>query len=168
MTTLTKIAWGRIAYSVIGLCIALVGGIVLQPSFHNSPAAAEVLVTVFSILAGFLIAVMTMLGDEGVLRRAKNWAEATADLERIEARLQRHQLTFYLYLFVLVLAFALSFDKAWNDQVDLWLERVILFVGLFAFWISFRLPSHLLNHQMTSLRESIRERRAREAQSNGP
>jgi hypothetical protein len=147
---------------VFALFVAGFGSYWLQPHYHESKDASDVLVTVFSVLAGFLIAVMTLLGDERSLRRARNWGEAVSELERLELRLLRHKWTFLGYLIVLLIAFALSLESAWKEPYRLWAERAVLFVGGFAFLASFRLPSLLIGQQLEALRGAIKDRRSRE------
>ena len=68
-----------------------------QEKYHNNSNALTVLVTVFSILAGFLIAVMAIVGNERALR-GKNWRQDTFYLVQIRRDLKRHAALFYLYL----------------------------------------------------------------------
>src|SRR5574337_1653524 len=81
----------------------------LQPSYHNNANAIMVAATVFSVLAGFLIAVIAITADERSLR-GHNWRQDVVYLELIRTDVRRHRNLFVLYLLVLLLVFVGSMD----------------------------------------------------------
>ena len=71
---LKQIDWWRLAKLAIALGVSGVIGYRFQPMVSNNPDAVNTFVTIFSILAGFLIAVITFIA-EPTLKAAKKWQE---------------------------------------------------------------------------------------------
>ncbi len=103
-----------------------------------------IVVTVFSILAGFLVAVITLLGDP----RGEGWKALQLGKRELEARLLRHRLLFYLYLSTLGLALATLLVPAEYASVKIWFERFFVGFTVFVFLASFSLPTALSRLQM--------------------
>lgn len=134
-------------------CVALYG----QPLIHDNNEAMQVLVSVFSVLAGFLIAIITMVGDASLLS-GRSWAAAVMGRKQIEVQLAWHKLLFWLYLLTLGLIFAaLLVGKIW-PTVLVWLEGLVLFVSTLSFIASMGLPSTLMRVQMDMLDREIAAR----------
>jgi len=114
--------------------------------FAGNDEATTVIVTVFSILAGFLIAVMSLLGDQSII--PGSWRMSEASKLQIENKLVRHKWLFYLYLSTLAIIFISTLLKkellTWNS----YFERVYFGLATTAFLLSFRLPSSLMSVQM--------------------
>lgn len=131
----------------------------LQPWVHGNYDAVEVLVTVFSILAGFLIAITTIMADP-VARAPGSWRVASATRREVGKKLQRQKYLFYVYLATLLLIFVCTLAKDnWPSVVPL-MERAYLFLGVFGFVLSFGLPTELVRMQ-TEAMDRIVEDRAR-------
>lgn len=54
-------------FGAISIVFGIAAGWFGQDLIHDNDDARDLIVTVFSILAGFLIAVMTLLGDQSLL-----------------------------------------------------------------------------------------------------
>ena len=96
-------------YFLSGLiCFGAGGAVALfgYDFFHDNKQATEVIVTVFSILAGFLIAVMTLLGDSSLL--PGTWRIGEVTRARMKTKLIRQKWLFYLYLLTLLAIFVTS------------------------------------------------------------
>ncbi|QIZ82594.1 hypothetical protein HFZ77_14200 [Thalassovita gelatinovora] len=115
-----------------------------QPLVSNNTDAINTIVTVFSILAGFLIAVITFLGDPG----ARGWDQLQLDKKSMEAKLWRHEVLFYLYLVTLGLALFMFVLPEEYEKTTLWLERLFVGSAVFVFLASFALPQSLSALQM--------------------
>jgi len=126
---------------------------------RGNERATGVIVTVFSILAGFLVAVMTLLGDQSTL--PGGWRMAAIYQTRITARLTRQKWLFCLYLITLTVIFASSLlsETKHLDQITL-LERVYFGLATTAFMLSFRLPWTLMEIQVERLNSVIAQRKA--------
>jgi hypothetical protein len=92
-----------------------------------------VIVTVFTVFAGFLIAVITILGDPAMIPQG-SWRKAEARRDSIERRLRTHVWLFFIYLITIGLLFTWIIVQAALDEhhcVRIWIERLYLFFGVF-------------------------------------
>ncbi|BCB62811.1 hypothetical protein HaloA020_35120 [Halomonas sp. A020] len=148
----------------VSVAIAALNAWKLQPWYHSSDDAVSVLITVFSILTGFLAAVMAIVANDRVLR-GRNWRQDTFYLELIRGELALYKLIFYLYLMVLILAFLTSLEAQWPDCVQLWLERVLIFSASLGILSSFHLPEIISRKHIQAMEHQIRTRRDKETGS---
>lgn len=141
-----KINWPYLAYGAFSVVAGLIAGVYGHTLIDNNGDATDVIVTVFSILAGFLIAVMTLLGDQSML--PGSWRIAETQRTIIKTKLVRQKWLFYLYLMTLLVIFVSTLTKThWPVATD-WLERTYFGLATTAFLLSFRLPSTLMEVQM--------------------
>jgi hypothetical protein len=75
-------------------------GTEFHPLIDDNPNAVNVIVTVFSILAGFLIASITFI-IEPIISKSSNWRELQLLKPSIERKMIRHKYLFILYLITL-------------------------------------------------------------------
>lgn len=146
---------------ILSVEISVVFACHLQPHYHDNSNALTVLATIFSILAGFIVAVLAMVSDERALRGA-NWRQDAVYLELIKRDLGRHRAIFYLYLIVLSLAFLCAINVPLPATVQIWGERVLLFLAFFAMLRSFSLPGIISRRQLEHLEKLIKDRQDRE------
>lgn len=151
----------KIATSIAICAVSGVAAWFFQPSYHGNANAITVAATVFSVLAGFLIAVLAITADERSLR-GRNWRQDVGYLELIRGDVRRQRNLFVLYLSVLLLVFVGSMDLPWPAFAQAWLERVLLFLAVCALLVSFRIPNYLMRRHIARLEELIRERQQRE------
>ena len=111
-TTKIKFALAIILYSGAG---AYWG----QPLIHGNDNAVNIIVTVFSVLAGFLVAIITIIGDPSSLPSG-GWQRARLGSEALYNRLTRHRLLFTMYLITLLFIFIASLVKGKIENVDIW------------------------------------------------
>lgn len=137
----------------------------LQPKYHGNANAMTVLTTIFSVLAGFLIAVMAISADDRALR-GRTWRHDVAYLELIKRDLRKHRSLFYLYLTVLSLALIATIELPVDQSAQIFIERALLFLGCFALLVSFRLPVYLTKRHVENLNAIILARRAEEQNKN--
>lgn len=161
MNTATKLSVRKIGMFVC--CVALSGAFAwyFQPKYHQNSNALTVLVTVFSILAGFLIAVMAIVANERALR-GRSWKQNVFYLQRIRSELWRHSMLFYLYLVVLVLSFLAELLPGLSGSFRIGTERVLLFLACLAMLLSFMLPRHLTRRHIDDLEDIIRKQQEKE------
>ena len=146
MATASNFNKSYFAYGIITLAIAISAGFWGAPLISGNSEARSVIVTVFSILAGFLIAVMTLYGNPAIM--TGRWRRDVLKKKRIQVRLTRQKYMFYLYLLTLTVVFTTTLTcKIWPD-ITQWLERVYFGLSIWAFFLSFRLPSSLMEAQM--------------------
>lgn len=156
----TKIDWRAVVITIVAAAIAAAGAYWGQPLIHGNDMAINVIVTVFSILAGFLVAIIAIVGDP-LLIPAGTWRIAEGTREKTIQRLTRHKYLFHAYLIALALVFASTLMKDTHQCVGVWLERTYLFLSIFAFLISLRLPATLMKTQQERVDHLIEERRRR-------
>lgn len=125
-----------------------------QPLIHGNTDALNTIVTVFSILAGFLVAVITIVGD-GVMLGKVSWRRDEQAISGVKRRLTRHKLMFQVYLVVLALVFAIQLHGKSADWMP-WCERLMLFLATFAFLASLTMPGQLFQERIKKL-ESQRQ-----------
>jgi hypothetical protein len=125
-------------------------------SYHNNSNAVTVVTAAFSILAGFLVAILGIGWDERVIR-SKTWRSSAFELDLIKKDIRKHQRMFYLYLSVLALAFSSSLDFKFM-HVDKCIDFAVLFFSCIALIYSFRLPGYLMRRNMAELDRIVRER----------
>ena len=133
-------------YGVFSIASGVLVGLFGNSFFSGNEDATQIIVTVFSILAGFLIAVMSLLGDPSIL--PGSWRISVASKTKIETKLIRHKWLFYLYLLTLAVIFVSTLIKEELPQLNCYLERVYFALATTAFLLSFRLPSSLMSVQM--------------------
>lgn len=137
-------AWQRTVVLLLMAAVSIVAGYFAQPLVAGNQAVISIVVTVFSILAGFLVAVITLLGDP----RGEGWKALQLGKRELEARLRRHRFLFYLYLATLGLALATLLVPPEYVSVKVWFERFFVGFTVFVFLASFSLPSALSRLQM--------------------
>jgi len=135
-----------------------------EPYAIQNTDAILVLVTVFTVFAGFLVAIVTVLGDPGLIPPG-SWRIAEVRREETENRLIRHVWLFVLYLIAIALLFAgvlLEKGPGVDAFAKSWITRAYLCVGSFSFLLTFALPFSLLALQRARIDAEI-ERRRKEA-----
>lgn len=153
-----NIDFKRIVFFVFALSLGFFVGWFGQPLIHGNKEALNVIVTVYSIFAGFLVAVMAIMGDPGLMLPG-SWRIASIQRKEIRRRLHRQIFVFHLYLVTLGLIFAsfLLKDKFPNEVV--WLEKIYLGLAVTGFVLSLRLPSALMGIQEDRFEAVIQARK---------
>lgn len=144
-----------------GACVALwslVFSYMGQPLIHGNQDAVNVVVTVFSILAGFLVAVITLVGDPKSLPSG-SWQVARLGSDLTYNRLIRHKWLFKGYLTTLFLIFLSIVVKNKFPTTQVVLEYIYMFFAAISFFLSFKLPSALMELQKERIEHEIEERR---------
>jgi len=157
------IDWKKVMAFAVTCLVSCAFACYCQPQYHDNPNSILVVATVFSVLAGFLITVMTLIADDRSIR-GRNSRQSVTHLELVKKDLRRHRNMFYLYLLVLALAFvgSLNLNKlSWIEWQN-WCERLVLFFSSIAMLWSFQLPGYLTRRHIEALDRGIREQRERE------
>lgn len=150
--------WKRLIFFSVAIVAGIATGTKGQPLIHGNEQAVNVIVTVFSILAGFLIAIMTIMGEPGSLI-GRGWRSCETNRKNVFSRLIRQKWMFYLYLATLGLIFTASLIKDVFPLLTVWIERVYLGGATAAFILSLGLPAALLNIQLERHDELIDAKR---------
>ncbi len=154
------IDWPRVLGFSIAAALSCAAGWYGQPFVHGNAEASRIIVNVFSIMAGVLITIMTLLGEPG-LYRGRSWRADAVRRSNVYRRLVRQKLLFILYLITLALVFVSMLLK--NVQSSLWLLRYVemayLSFACLAFILSLTLPGRLMSLQLARFDEMVEARR---------
>lgn len=153
-----KTDWWRLGQLAVAVGVSAFIGYRFQPMVANNPDAVNTVVTIFSILAGFLIAVITFIA-EPTLQQAKNWEELQHMKETVRRKLFRQKLLFFLYLLTLGVALAMYLTPPGLLEVLRWLQTVFLGLATFVFLASFSLPGSLMKIQMERYEAALEDSR---------
>jgi hypothetical protein len=153
---------------IIFILTCAVGGIAAahygQPYVGGNVDATLIIITVLSIFAGFLVAIITVIGDPALIP-VGSWRTVEARRDSIEGQLIRHAWLFVLYLLGIAFLFIGSvIHKAPHVSMDLkiWIERSYLFLGTFSFLLTFGLQWSILKLQLKRLDVETEKRRRAE------
>ncbi|MYC67252.1 MAG: hypothetical protein F4X12_13060 [Acidobacteriia bacterium] len=154
----TKTAWPRAALILTSLAAFTVTMIYGKPVTDSNPESLRILVTIFSILSGMIIAIITLTGDAKFLYM-DNWRTANIHRRMIIRRLNRYKFIFHIYFAVLTLAFLVAFlgriDSEEIAQFCKSCERLTLSIGAGALVLSFGLPSIIVDAHKERLDDEV-------------
>uniref|UniRef100_UPI001F461E77 hypothetical protein n=2 Tax=Pseudomonas TaxID=286 RepID=UPI001F461E77 len=88
-----------------------------------------------------------------------SWQVARLSSEIIYRRLKRHKFLFTAYLATIALIFLSILLKKNNSDINDFVEYIYLFLAIFCFLYSLKLPSTLMQLQEERIEEEIRARR---------
>ncbi|MER8456287.1 hypothetical protein [Mesorhizobium sp. M0965] len=130
----------------------------------DNEAAIGIFVTVYTVLAGFLVAVITVLGDPSLLPSG-SWKSAEGHRQAIEDRLIRHTWLFVLYLLTIGVIFVGTLlSKAPEAVVSSDTKSIIahihLALGVTAFILTLGMPKMLMDVQRKRVDAEIDRRRS--------
>lgn len=148
----------RTALIVVAVASGVVAGVFGQPYIHGNERAISVIVNVFSILAGFLVAIMAIMSDPTGFM-TKSWRAAEKVRPSINAKLLRQKYLFILYLAVLLLITIQSLIEKKFQYVAGILEQIYFGAAVSAFILSLGLPSALMKIQLDRHDKMIEQRR---------
>ncbi|EJB8399025.1 hypothetical protein MW352_000067 [Pseudomonas aeruginosa] len=153
-----QLDWSRIRFFCYAAILSCEGAFLAKPLMLENSEALSVIVTAYSILAGFLVGIITMIGDPKSLPSG-SWQVARLSGEIIYRRLKRHKFLFTAYLATIALIFLSILLKKNNSEVNDFVEYIYLFLAIFCFLYSLKLPSTLMQLQEERIEEEIRARR---------
>ena len=136
---------------LFAVCIGAgaLGAYYAQPYVGHNSDIVLIVVTVFSVFAGFLIAIITIIGDPIMIREG-SWRIAELGHDNMRRRLFSHVILFLAYLLTIALLFAgVILDKALSvsdEWIKTLIERAYLFLSITSFFLTFGLPISLLEH----------------------
>jgi hypothetical protein len=116
----------------------------------------------FTVFAGFLVAVMVIIGDPTMIP-AGSWRVAEDRRDSVERKLIRHMWLFWIYLGVIGLIFLISVlkDAKFNyiDEIRSYVERAYMFMAVFSFLLTLALPKMVSDVQRARVDAEIERRR---------
>ena len=123
--------------------------------------ALRILATALSVIAGILLAIITMMGDPRSLYPG-SWRVASAHRREIRYALTRAAMLFWLYLSIIAVAFAATVLESYTPPtlIDVrWVKHVALSVGSVALLWSFSLPWIIRKAQLARLDDEVENRK---------
>lgn len=147
------------------LCVEIgaLGAYNAQPYVANNSDVVLVIVTVFTVFAGFLIAIITIIGDPIMIHEG-SWRAAELGHEQMRSRLFSHILLFMLYLITIgVLFIGVIVDKAIDEphsRIKEIIEWLYTFFAITSFLLTFALPVSLWSMQKQRYEAEIERRRS--------
>src|SRR5579872_5228678 len=156
----------RVGFLLVCLSTAILAAYFGQPLAHNNPDVVLILVTVMTVFAGFLVAIIAVLGDPEMISGG-SWRTAEGERGAVYANVVTHKWLFRLYLLAIALLFAgVLMEKLPScgraELFRVWIERAYLFFGVFAFSLTVGLPGTLARLQIARVDAEV-ERRRRDA-----
>jgi hypothetical protein len=153
----------RYTFALFCLAAGAVSAYYTQPYVHHNSDLVLIVVTVFTVFAGFLIAIITIIGDPALIPDG-SWRAAEGGRLRMEQRLTTHVTLFFMYLVTIGFLFVgVVLDKALTEQSlwKIWIDRAYLFLGVSSFLFTFARPVAMF--QLHAARYDLEtERRRRE------
>ena len=147
------------------ILIAILSGLLAylgQPFVHGNEKAVDLVINVFAILAGFLIAIMTLFSDMRFDEDA-NWRQIQIREGVQEQRYIKHSLLFYTYLAVLVCVFIVILlahkEEYKNGPAIFWLERSYLFLACISIFYSVFLPRNLIKSRKEEFKKLMEKKK---------
>jgi hypothetical protein len=135
----------RIIYMALSVICSAVAAYYSQPAVKDNPDLILIIITVLTVFAGFLIAIISIIGDPIMIPEG-SWRISELGRDRMDDRLFWHIVLFCLYLLTIGLLFVgvvlektLPSTSLWR----LWIERGYLFLGITSFLVTFLLPASL-------------------------
>lgn len=125
---------------------------------ENSDAALSGIVSVFSILAGVLVAVISIIGDPSMLLTG-NWRVGHVHAEQTQIRLARYAHLVFVYFLVLVLVLMVTVIKDNKIQGLDVLYKALMSFSVFGLIASLPLPYGLMSIQKERMKEEIKRRK---------
>ncbi|PYE31216.1 hypothetical protein C8J37_11213 [Rhizobium sp. PP-WC-1G-195] len=161
---------GSRGYYIIAACVASIlvsyfGGHLLK----ESTDAMNALINLFSILAGVLVAVISIVGDPSMLLPG-NWRVSFEHAKDMQAKIANYSHLFFIYIIsLLLLVVALIVKDAKVDGLNM-VFPVLTFFATFAILLSAPLPYSLMAIQKERMREETKSRKGRSdgQQSDSP
>lgn len=151
---------------LIGACLisSSIAAYYGQPLMHENTDAVLIIITVMTVFAGFLVAIIAIIGDPGLIPDG-SWRVAENRRDSIEKRLITYLWLFVFYLIAIGLLFVGTLINSKESQVaiewKIWIERAYLFFGTASFLFTFGLPKALWQFQMARIEAEIQRRRTK-------
>src|SRR4051794_6258078 len=98
-----NVAWGRINFAIVAMAVAMITTIAFGGRLENDTGTIGIIATVFSILSGVLIAVISILGDPSMIMD-QSWRHSYVKASEVQRKLHRNTDIFLLYVVLLAVS----------------------------------------------------------------
>lgn len=152
-------AWNRIWCAAVAVIVSAVATAVFGDRLTNGADVLSFIATIFSILAGVLIAVISILGDPSMLLD-QSWRHSYLSATETQRKIHRQTDIFIVYVVLLMSLFV--FLLADPTTTSFWyIQHVTFFLTVLAFIASLTLPYSLRAIQKTRLDKAIEQIRGK-------
>lgn len=148
-----EMATGRIVWCAVSVILSGVVTYFFSHLMTNSPDVLGVIAAIFSILAGVLIAVISILGDPSMLLD-QSWRHSYLSASETQRKIHRQTDVFVIFVLLLVSLFAFMICPTTAVAYRL-LQVATFFLTTLAFFASLSLPYTLRAIQRTRLHRAI-------------
>lgn len=155
----------KVIATIIAVLLSALSSYYVKSLVSSNQDAINLIASAFSILAGFLTAIITLVGDPKSLPSG-SWRKASLSKNNIRASLYRHALLLYLYLISIALIITSLLVKNKFPSINNIIEYSYVFFGTGAMIFSFFLPSSLLKAQFKRLDDEIESRKSGKNETN--
>lgn len=147
------------SFIVVSVLISIGCGAFFGKLLATSDAALSGILSVFSILAGVLVAVISIIGDPSMLLTG-NWRLGYVHAEQIQIRLARYAHVIFIYFIILILVLVCTVIKDNKiEGVDI-IFQILTGITVFGLLVSLPLPYGLMSIQKERMAEEVKRRTA--------
>lgn len=152
-----RVSRRRVSFLSAVIAISCAGGYFFGEALRLAEKPNEYIATIFSILAASLFAVVSIVGDPGMLPSGSTSAAWTTarDLQR---QLHRFNVLFFLYLITLGLLVASEVIESAEYESFYWVTNIYAAFAIAGFLLSFALPFDFMALQKRRLEQEIKLR----------
>lgn len=137
---------GNVIKIIALILVVMIATYFIQPLIHENENALNTIVTIFSILSGFAILVITQLGDISMIPDG-NWRVAKEAKRSFKKRLRSQKFLYLLYISTLILALLTTLSTNTFYIVHYLIEYTFLCLALISLLASLKLPYIIENIQ---------------------
>ncbi|WP_430254212.1 hypothetical protein [Neorhizobium sp. DAR64872/K0K18] len=152
-----KISKRRIAFIAVTVIASVAGGYFFGDAIRAAEKPNEYIAVVFSILAASLFAVVSIVGDPGMLPSGSTSA-AWVNARDLQKQLHRFNGLFFLYLITLGLLVVSEVIESSKWEKWYWVTDVYAGLAIGGFLLSFALPFDFMALQRRRLEQEIEMR----------
>lgn len=147
--------WYIIASAAVSFTVA----ILFPGALMSSMTALEGIISVFSILAGVLVAVMSIIGDPSMLLSG-HWRIGYEHAKDIQKRIGNYANLIAIYVLILIGVLIAIIMKDSGVQGFKWFYAVLLGLTTWGLLLSLPLPYSLMAIQKERMDEEVKRRKA--------
>jgi len=157
---------GRGIYIIVSLVASAVVTYYFPNALQGSEKALEGIISVFSILAGVLVAVMSIIGDPSMLLTG-NWRLGYEHAKEIQKRISNYANLIALYVIVLIGVLVLMALKDGGATEYNWAFTLVQALAGWGLLLSVPLPYSLMAIQKDRMTEEVNRRKASPSGNEG-
>lgn len=148
-----EVAWWRISYFIFAVGLSLILSVAFGDRLPNDPDTLGMIASIFAILSGVLIAVISILGDPSMLMD-QSWRNSYVRANEVQRKLHRNTNVFVVYIILLAVLFSYMLSRP-NDEWYWLAQRLAFFLTSVSFFVSLALPYSLIAIQRQRLAAAI-------------